>query len=128
MPEAFPFVVELVSISVACRGPPCDKSRSAFLVATLITETTDELLAREAIRLAARLQHLCFGNPGGLALQYPVQFPPPLVHSALHPFDREPQDPGDFFCGKLTKIPKYNSRPYPRPYLFPTRALTLPPP
>src|SRR5260370_26092138 len=74
MPDAFPFVVELVSISVACRGLRCGKSRSAFLVATLITETTDELIAREAIRLAARLQHLCFGNPGGLALNTRCNF------------------------------------------------------
>src|SRR5260370_30500375 len=91
MPEAFPFVVELVSISVACRGPPCDKSRSAFLVATLITETTDELIAREAIRLAARLQPLCFGNSGGLALHTPCNFLRPLYTPPFTPSTQRPK-------------------------------------
>src|SRR5258708_37622518 len=109
MPEAFPFVVELVSISVARRGAPCDKSRSAFLVATLVTETTDELIAREAIRLAARLQHLCFGNPGGLALNTPCNFLPPLYTSPLTASTESPKTPATSFLDNSPRARTLNA-------------------
>src|SRR5258708_10799374 len=59
------------------------------LVAALITETADELMAREAIRLTARA--LFPGYPGGLdvALQSLAQLPPSVEQSAFHRFDRE---------------------------------------
>src|SRR5258705_14025527 len=69
----------------------------ASLVAALITCTSDEWIARDTIRLTARPQDLFPVHPGGLALQHLVQFPPPLVHTAFHRFDREPQDASDFF-------------------------------
>ena len=59
------------------------------LVAALITGTADELMAREAIRLTARPQALFPGHAGGLALQYLVQFPPPMEQTAFHRLDRK---------------------------------------
>src|SRR5216683_1253551 len=69
----------------------CDNSTLGLspivLVAPLITETADESMAREAIRLTARA--LFPVHPGGLALQYSAQFPPPVEQSAFHRLNRE---------------------------------------
>jgi len=58
-------------------------------VAVLITRTADELTAREGIRITARPQDLFPGHPGGLALQYLGQFPPPLEHTGFHRRDQK---------------------------------------
>src|SRR5260370_9361634 len=90
----------------------CDNSTLRLspivLVAALITESADELMAREAIRLTARA--LFSGHPGGLALQYSAQFLPPLEHSGFHRCDRHAHHSSGFLRGTLSNISQLDCR------------------
>src|ERR1700720_3662773 len=68
-------------------------------VAALIAGTADELMAREAIRLTVRPQDWFPARPAKLALQYLVQFPPPMEHSGFHRSDGESHGASSFFHG-----------------------------
>jgi len=91
----------IAPISVACQElatrspdgvmgnsqPPCRRSNYRYFRRVDRART---------IRLMAR-RKICFPYIQRTRAQHLVQFPPPLVHTAFHRFDREPQDASDFF-------------------------------